>query len=273
MEKPSHFGQNWGLGILVFAFLALATMVIVTNFWIKREREAPTIAVRVSIASVDNNKKITENVANDIENTLRKTAEQAYYRGCQEAQKWYNENFVTLLTILTIFGIAWPIMIALVQFRFNESELEKQEKKLNELREDQEEKLNKLRKDQEEELNKLRDATASALEISQKQTLLNLGGIIAQIASQMKTLDEKLYWSFIAFAMLYNGGSDAKSEILLIIQNGLSNLKSWQKEENKMQVISVMNGFLIQSHPIDKKTRSDVEELIRIAILKEVVKH
>lgn len=37
----------------------------------------------------------------------------------------YNEKFATLLTILTIFGIAWPVIIALLQFKFNESELKK----------------------------------------------------------------------------------------------------------------------------------------------------
>ena len=40
----------------------------------------------------------------------------------------YNEKFATLLTILTIFGIAWPVMIALLQFKFSEKELEKIEK-------------------------------------------------------------------------------------------------------------------------------------------------
>lgn len=37
----------------------------------------------------------------------------------------YNEKFATLLTILTIFGIAWPVIIALLQSKFNESELKK----------------------------------------------------------------------------------------------------------------------------------------------------
>lgn len=40
----------------------------------------------------------------------------------------YNEKFATLLTILTIFGIAWPVIIALLQFKFSEKELEKIEK-------------------------------------------------------------------------------------------------------------------------------------------------
>lgn len=37
----------------------------------------------------------------------------------------YNEKFATLLTILTIFGIAWPLIIGLLQYKMNESEMEK----------------------------------------------------------------------------------------------------------------------------------------------------
>lgn len=46
----------------------------------------------------------------------------------ERAAAAYNEKFATLLTILTIFGIAWPVMIALLQFKFSEKELEKIEK-------------------------------------------------------------------------------------------------------------------------------------------------
>lgn len=40
----------------------------------------------------------------------------------------YNEKFATLLTILTIFGVAWPVIVGLLQFKFNENELRKIEK-------------------------------------------------------------------------------------------------------------------------------------------------
>ena len=40
----------------------------------------------------------------------------------------YNEKFATLLTILTIFGVAWPVIVGLLQFKFNENELSKIEK-------------------------------------------------------------------------------------------------------------------------------------------------
>ena len=37
----------------------------------------------------------------------------------------YNDKFITLLTVLTIFGIAWPLVVALAQYKFNERELDK----------------------------------------------------------------------------------------------------------------------------------------------------
>lgn len=59
------------------------------------------------------------------EDAFKETMQQVAYTARQEAQNEYDKNFTTLLTILTIFGIAWPAIIALLQFKFNESELNK----------------------------------------------------------------------------------------------------------------------------------------------------
>lgn len=47
------------------------------------------------------------------------------YAARAEAHNEYKENFSILLTILTVFGIAWPVIIQMLQFKFNEKELEK----------------------------------------------------------------------------------------------------------------------------------------------------
>ena len=60
----------------------------------------------------------------DMEKALTAVA----YAARKEAQEEYDKNFATLLTILTIFGIAWPLIIALFQFKFSEKELAKIEK-------------------------------------------------------------------------------------------------------------------------------------------------
>ena len=59
------------------------------------------------------------------EDAFKETMQQVAYTARQEAQNEYDKNFATLLTILTIFGIAWPVIIALLQFKFNENELNK----------------------------------------------------------------------------------------------------------------------------------------------------
>lgn len=57
--------------------------------------------------------------------TFKETMRQVAYKAHKEAQNEYDKSFSTLLTILTIFGIAWPAIIALLQFKFNERELNK----------------------------------------------------------------------------------------------------------------------------------------------------
>lgn len=46
------------------------------------------------------------------------------YAARAEAQNEYKENFSILLTILTIFSIAWPAIIALLQFKFNDKQIQ-----------------------------------------------------------------------------------------------------------------------------------------------------
>ena len=59
------------------------------------------------------------------EDAFKETMQQVAYTARQEAQNEYDKSFSALLTILTIFGIAWPVIIGLLQFKFNERELDK----------------------------------------------------------------------------------------------------------------------------------------------------
>ena len=64
------------------------------------------------------------------EDAFKETMQQVAYTARQEAQNEYDKNFTTLLTILTIFGIAWPLVIAYLQYRINKSDLRKIRKAL-----------------------------------------------------------------------------------------------------------------------------------------------
>ena len=56
--------------------------------------------------------------------TFKETMRQVAYKAHKEAQNEYDKSFSTLLTILTIFGIAWPVIIAMLQFKFNEKKID-----------------------------------------------------------------------------------------------------------------------------------------------------
>ncbi len=59
------------------------------------------------------------------EDAFKETMQQVAYTARLEAQNEYDKNFTTLLTILTIFGIAWPVIIGFAQYKFSERELKK----------------------------------------------------------------------------------------------------------------------------------------------------
>lgn len=64
------------------------------------------------------------------EDAFKETMQRVAYETRKEAQNEFDKNFSTLLTILTIFGIAWPAIIALLQFKINEKAQENAQKSL-----------------------------------------------------------------------------------------------------------------------------------------------
>ena len=83
----------------------------------------------------------------------------------------YNEKFATLLTILTIFGIAWPVIIALLQFKFSGKELEKIEKAQN-IAEESWKQASEAREKTEESLTQTQEAQKKIEKISQEAKAL-----------------------------------------------------------------------------------------------------
>ena len=94
-------------GIIIFAF-------VVRSFIPSRSPETINYNIIVN--------KANENCKSEIKTEMA----EALVKVEERAVNAYNDNFATLLTILTIFGIAWPVIIALIQFKFNE-------KKINEI--------------------------------------------------------------------------------------------------------------------------------------------
>ena len=70
------------------------------------------------------------------EDAFKETMQKVAYEARRVAQNEYDKSFSTLLTILTIFGIAWPVIIGLLQFKFNEKSIDQineSEAKINSL--------------------------------------------------------------------------------------------------------------------------------------------
>lgn len=89
-------------GIIIFAF-------VVRTFIPSRSPETINYNIIVN--------KANENCKSEIKTEMA----EALVKVEERAVNAYNDNFATLLTILTIFGIAWPVIIALLQFKFNET--------------------------------------------------------------------------------------------------------------------------------------------------------
>ena len=66
-----------------------------------------------------------KNIPGEISAEIKKELAEALVEVENRAVTAYNEKFTILLTILTIFGIAWPLVVAILQLRFNEGELKK----------------------------------------------------------------------------------------------------------------------------------------------------
>ena len=98
-------------GIIIFAF-------VVRTFIPSRSPETINYNIIVN--------KANENCKSEIKTEMA----EALVKVEERAVNAYNDNFATLLTILTIFGIAWPLVIAYLQYRINKSDLRKIRKAL-----------------------------------------------------------------------------------------------------------------------------------------------
>ena len=90
------------------------------NFCCRADEIDSPINVKLTVGECKNLIKTDTDAVNKV---LQSTAEKAFYRGRKDAQKEFDKNFTTLLTIITIFGIAWPVIVQMLQLKFSEKEL------------------------------------------------------------------------------------------------------------------------------------------------------
>lgn len=106
--------------VIMFGFLVIFVLFAIRTFSPQKGYFPESIIVNVVDAGGRNKELSTEGKL-----YLKEQLHTALMEVSEKAESAYNEKFATLLTILTIFGIAWPVIIGLLQFKFNERELDK----------------------------------------------------------------------------------------------------------------------------------------------------
>ena len=107
----------WGVPV---AILAVFAFMLIRNTWPQKVKDSV-----ITINVVEAKGKTTGDEVQISKSALKDSLQQSAYAARREAQNEYDRNFSTLLTILTIFGIAWPLIVAFAQYKFNEKQLDK----------------------------------------------------------------------------------------------------------------------------------------------------
>ena len=158
--------MKWFYAIFTLLFIAFAGFLI----WNTLPQPVKDCIVKINV--VEAKDANIERVVEISERTLKDTLQQAAYAARQEAQAEYDKNFSTLLAILTVFGIAWPLMVAFVQYKFNERKIDK---------------IENAKKDAKKALNDAQIATEQAeqsIKISQ------------DLSVQTKEIQSEMYYNF-----------------------------------------------------------------------------
>ena len=226
--------------LLIGGFIALAIVVVWSNFCSRVKANDTPVTVQLAVKEI---KDLAKTDKDAIDKVLQTTAEKAFYQGRKEAQNEFDKNFTTLLTILTVFGIAWPLIVAYINYKANEDKLR--------------------------EIDNLRKDTSRGFSIFQKQTCGKLGGIMIQIAGTMQEDDAKLYCTLLSFIFLYQGESQIFSKVLDCLKEDFDKLDFWSSSDKKVQVVRTIEAFLT-ANVIDPQVKKIIEELQEKAIRTEV---
>lgn len=106
--------------ITYFVALLIAICFVIRTFWPNKMCIPESISINIVDAHGQGKELSAEGKA-----YLKEQLHTALMEVSARAETAYHEKFASLLTVLTIFGIAWPVVIGLLQFRFNERELKK----------------------------------------------------------------------------------------------------------------------------------------------------
>lgn len=263
-NKKSFWGNNWQWIISMSIFVVFAVFMI-CNTWPQKHPELHELlnGLKQQTSSSPTNETSTTTKKSELpesyvisKENMDKALTAVAYAARTEAQNEYKNNFSILLTILTIFGIAWPVIMTLVQQKLNEKELEMIKKSVT--------------KDVEEKISLLENKTKGLVDNLAKDVYIKQGGIMAQITEQMKDLESKVYCELVTFMFLYNGKSFIVAlQTLDSLKQDFDKLDFWSSEDKKLQVVRTIETFLV-ANVIDPQVREIIEKLQKKAIKTDV---
>ena len=246
---------NWSsllIGLLIGGFIALAIIVVWANFCSRTENNNTPVNVQLKVKEI---KDLAKTDKDAIDKVLHTTAEKAFYQGRKDAQNEFDKNFTTLLTILTIFGIAWPVIMTFLQHKSNEKEFKMLEERFTEITD--------------KKIQLLKNKTTTSVDNLAKDLYIKQGGIMAQIAGQIHETSDIIYCDLVAFIFFYLGQSFTALAALKCLQDAFKELEYWSCEDKKKQIVETIKTFLA-TNKIDPQVRKIIEELQEKAIKTEV---
>ena len=114
MKKNHSFIYHYAVLVCILGFVIVAGFVVRTFL---PTRLPGKVIYEVKLGNVYSEKAC--------EATVKKELAEALVAVEARAASEYNDKFITLLTVLALFGIAWPLVVAFAQYKFNERELDK----------------------------------------------------------------------------------------------------------------------------------------------------
>lgn len=173
----------------------------------------------------------------DLDNALKSVA----MASRQEVADDYHKNFSILVTILTIFGIAFPIIIALIQHNFNERQLEKldeTEKIVNETQKQVKDVLSKAKTTSEHAESAKEQADEALKQVKKTATQAENIKIQAEkISKQMSDVAIENKQNLCNINALFEQNKQLNFELnndLVLINNGLYKLYKSQDFDDKI---------------------------------------
>ena len=244
IKEIRHPFSGWSILIIAALVVIIAGILLASTF---KSNSYPT-EIRLDV-QVDGGGAVSEKAKANIKLELS----EALLAMEARAAAAYNEKFATLLTILTIFGIAWPLVIALLQFRFNERELNKI--KLAETNANSA--LDRIKKIEQQSQNTLEligksiqtIGTVNTESIERSKMLFNSVNIAFAAMAWDKDLPRANYYYTLALmcSAWALGVSKKLGLDLIILNNMITNIKLIRCENNISEITHSTYKFLIST--------------------------